>query len=72
MEAIPKSDTKSVISFDISIKPTTWIGQKSHHSQQACPPTSPLKIDIIYLSKWEEYASQSADFILFVTLLYSL
>ena len=31
MEAIPKSDIKSVIksdiSFDISIKPTTWIGQ---------------------------------------------
>ena len=32
MEAIPKSDIKSVIksdiSFDISIKPTTWIGHK--------------------------------------------
>ena len=30
MDAIPKSDIKSVIksdfSFDISIKPTTWIG----------------------------------------------
>ena len=30
MEAIPKSDIKSVIKsdirFDISIKPTTWIG----------------------------------------------
>ena len=29
MEAIPKSDIKSDISFDISIKPTTWIGQGS-------------------------------------------
>ena len=33
MEAIPKSDIKTVIksdiSFDISIKPTTWIGHKS-------------------------------------------
>ena len=27
MEAIPKFDTKSVIKFDISTKPTTWIGQ---------------------------------------------
>ena len=34
MEAIPKSDIKSVIKsdirFDISIKPTTWIG---HYTQ---------------------------------------
>ena len=29
MEAIPKSNIKSDISFDISIKPTTWIGHKS-------------------------------------------
>ena len=32
MEAIPKFDTKSVIKsdikFDISTKPTTWIGHK--------------------------------------------
>ena len=28
MEAIPKFDIKSVIKFDISIKPTTWIGHK--------------------------------------------
>ena len=28
MEAIPKSDIKSDISFDISIKLTTWIGHK--------------------------------------------
>ena len=27
MEAIPKSDIKSDIRFDISIKRTTWIGQ---------------------------------------------
>ena len=27
-EAIPKSDIKSVIKFDISIKLTTWIGHK--------------------------------------------
>ena len=26
MEAIPKFDIKSVIKFDISTKPTTWIG----------------------------------------------
>ena len=26
MDAVPKSDIKSDISFDISIKPTTWIG----------------------------------------------
>ena len=26
METIPKFDTKSVIKFDISTKPTTWIG----------------------------------------------
>ena len=26
IEAIPKFDTKSVIKFDISTKPTTWIG----------------------------------------------
>ena len=33
MEAIPKFDTKSVIKsdikFDISTKPTTWIGHKA-------------------------------------------
>ena len=33
MEAVPKSDIKSVIKsdirFDISIKRTTWIGQQS-------------------------------------------
>ena len=33
MKAIPKFDVKSVIKsdikFDISIKPTTWIGQNS-------------------------------------------
>ena len=33
MKAIPKVDVKSVIKsdikFDISIKPTTWIGQNS-------------------------------------------
>ena len=36
MEAIPKFDIKSVIKsgikFDISIKPTTWIGHKSVES----------------------------------------
>ena len=26
MDAIPKFDIKSDIKFDISIKPTTWIG----------------------------------------------
>ena len=35
MEAVPKSDIKSVIKsdirFDISIKRTTWIGQESRH-----------------------------------------
>ena len=29
MDAIPKFDIKSVIKSDISIKPTTWIGNKS-------------------------------------------
>ena len=29
MDAIPKSDIKSVIKSDISIKPTTWIGHKN-------------------------------------------
>ena len=28
IEAIPKFDIKSDIKFDISIKPTTWIGHK--------------------------------------------
>ena len=28
MEAIPKFDSKSVLKFDISTKPTTWIGHK--------------------------------------------
>ena len=28
MEAIPKSDIKSDIRFDIRIKETTWIGHK--------------------------------------------
>ena len=36
MEAIPKSDIKSVIKsdirFDISIKRTTWIGHECHTS----------------------------------------
>ena len=27
MDGIPNFDTKSVIKFDISTKPTTWIGQ---------------------------------------------
>ena len=35
MEAIPKFDTKSVIKsdikFDISTKPTTWIGHKTDY-----------------------------------------
>ena len=34
MEAIPKSDIKSVIRFDNSIKPTTWIGNKSQFKAQ--------------------------------------
>ena len=38
MEAVPKSDIKSVIksdiSFDISIKPTTWIGHESDYLEQ--------------------------------------
>ena len=29
MEAIPKFDIKSDIKFDISKKPTTWIGHKA-------------------------------------------
>ena len=37
MDAIPKSDIKSVIksdiSFDISIKPTTWLGYKGPPSR---------------------------------------
>ena len=32
MEAVPKSDIKFVIRFDISIKQTTWIGHKSGKS----------------------------------------
>ena len=31
MEAIPRSDIKSVIRFDISTKRTTWIGQLCQH-----------------------------------------
>ena len=34
MEAVLKSDIKSVIRFDISIKRTTWIGHKSINSQK--------------------------------------
>ena len=38
MEAIPKSDIKSVIKsdirFDISIKLTTWIGHECQHSKK--------------------------------------
>ena len=29
MEAIPKFGIKSVIKFDISMRPTTWIGHKT-------------------------------------------
>ena len=31
MEAVPKSDIKSDIRFDISIKRTTWTGPKNHY-----------------------------------------
>ena len=34
MEAVPKSDIKSDMRFDISIKLTTWIGHEKGHNLQ--------------------------------------
>ena len=41
MDAIPKSNIKSVIKSDISIKPTTWIGQQFQIRQCAKDIYSP-------------------------------